>query len=76
MGMFLDLLYYILREPGANESGITCVLSPARSATSVVENQRSDIGVERLLIRTFERNNFEAWLQGDREEEGSVTVMG
>ncbi len=63
-------------EDGEATSATTALLSPARSSNTALAKGKSDVDVERGLIRAYRRSEYEVWLQGAEEEEGSVTVMG
>lgn len=54
----------------------TVVLCPAASADYKKENDKSDVDIERALIKSYTKSGYEVWLQGAEDVEGSVTVMG
>lgn len=54
----------------------TAVLSPAASEDFKKESEKSDVEIERALVRSYERSGYMVWVRGEEEVEGSVTVMG
>lgn len=54
----------------------TIVLSPAASEDYKKKNSKSDVEIERALIRSYEKSAYEVWLKGKEDVEGSITVMG
>ena len=54
----------------------TIVLSPAASEKHKKDNGKSDIEIERGLIRSYQRSGYKVWIQGEESVEGSVTVVG
>ena len=58
------------------DSETTVVLSPAGSASVRIDNGKSDVEIERGLIRNYGKSGYEVWIQGDEGVYGSVTVLG
>jgi hypothetical protein len=77
MRMFLSMLPQVVgRAAGSEEPETACLLCPARSASVKVNNKKTDAEVEEALARTYRRNNFDVWLQGDPGVDNSLTIMG
>lgn len=55
----------------------TIVLCPAASGEeNRKDNGKSDVEIEKALIRSYEKVGYEVWLKGEEHKVGSVTVMG
>lgn len=54
----------------------TILLSPAASGDYKKKNGKSDVEIENALIRSYEKSDYEVWLKGKEDVEGSITVMG
>lgn len=76
MRMFLQLLPLVLGAEEGESADVPCILSPGASEDVTIENGKSVVEIETALIRSYERNDFEIWLQGDPDVENSLTVMG
>lgn len=77
MTMFLTLLPQVLGTEGQEDAPqFPCLLSPARSASAKVDNGKSDLEVEKALIKAYQKNDFEVWLQADPDEPDGITIMG
>jgi hypothetical protein len=81
MRLSLNLIPQIVeRDAESGQPRTVCLLSPARSESAEMKKEKKqdlmEVRAEHKLIRTFGRNNFRAWLQGDPDVEGSLTVMG
>jgi hypothetical protein len=76
MRMFLDLLSQVLATEGEEDAPqVPCLLSPARSADAKIDNGKSDLEVEKGLIKAYQKNNFEVWRQSDPAEADVITIM-
>jgi hypothetical protein len=77
MGMFLDLLPQVLGAEGRGDAPrVPCLLSPARSADAKIDIGKTDLEVEHGLIKVYQKNDFEVWLQADPAEADGITIMG
>jgi hypothetical protein len=77
MKMFLELLPQVLSTEGQEDAPqVPCILSPARSASVEMDNAKTDLEVEKGLIKAYQKNDFDVWLQADPDEENGITIMG
>ena len=77
MRMFLNMIPQVVGRAAGSEEPVTAyLLCRARSASVKINRKKTDVEVEQALARTYRRNNFEVWLQGDPTVEDSLTVMG
>lgn len=74
MRMLLDLLPQVLGE--ADQVEIPCILEPAHSAGTVIDNGMSSVEIEAKLMKSYRKSGFDVWVQGDPEDDSSMSVMG
>lgn len=70
----LDYFHQLLSTE-ADIGADTVLLSPARSSDSNWQGL-NDVEVEKKLVRMYQREGYQVWLQGDEAVDGSLTIMG
>ena len=74
---FHNLIQKLIKQHAAtNQHAATILLSPAKSADVGWDNGKSEVEIERGLIRTYRKVDYDVWVKGDEKKPGSVTVLG
>ena len=63
-------------EASEEQTLATIILSPAKSGDVDLENEKTEVEIERGLIKAYEKVDYVVWIKGKEDREDTMTVMG